>query len=105
MSTNLFVAILSSTVLTKGTFVCDAMPFPKDLVGIPHYVGHPATKALLDALGALPAPEKLFGGLEIGQSFLAVPLANNPRDNAGMTRDIAIANASQLVAKLVTRIA
>lgn len=99
-----FKAILSSTVLTDGTFQCETVPFPKDLTGTPHYVGHPATKALIEALGATPAPEKLFRGLEVGQSYLAVPLANNPRAE-GYTADTAVNDVSQLTAKKVTRIA
>lgn len=97
-------AILSSTVLTDGTFHCETVPFPKDLAGVPHYVGHPATKALIEALGATPAPTKLFGGLDVGQSYLAVPLANNPRAG-GYTADTAVSDVSQLTAKVVTRIA
>lgn len=99
-----FTAILSSTVLTDGTFKCETIPFPKGLAGTPHYVGHPATKALLEALGAVPAPTKLFGGLEVDQSFLAVPLANNPRAE-GYTADTAVSDVGQLTAKVVTRIA
>lgn len=99
-----FMAILSSTVLTEGTFECKTVPFPTDLTGTQHYVGHPATKALLEALGANPAPTKLFGGLEVGQSFLAVPLASNPRAD-GYTADTAVSDVSQLTAKVVTRIA
>lgn len=99
-----YVAILSSTVLTDGTFTCQTIEFPKELTGVPHYVGHPATKGLIEALGAVPAPEKLFKGLEVGQSFLAVPLALNPRAE-GYTADTAVSDVSQLRAKLVTRTA
>jgi len=100
----MFVAILSSTVLTDGTFTCQTVPFPASLEGVPHYVGHPATKSLLEALGATPAPTKLFSGLEVGQVYLAVPLASNPRAE-GWTADTAVADVSQLTAKVVTRIA
>ncbi len=99
-----FKVILSSTVLTEGTFTCKNVPFPADLTGIPHYVGHPATKALLDALGAEKSPESLFGGLEVGESYLAVPLATSPRAD-GWTKDTAIDDITALQAKLITRIA
>jgi hypothetical protein len=97
------VCILSSTVLTDGTFECSNVPFPKTLVGVPHYVGHPGTKALIEALGAVLAPTKLFGGLEVGESYLAVPLAQNPREG-GYTVDTAVSDVSELTAKLVTRV-
>lgn len=99
-----FVAILSSTVLTDGTFQCETISFPNDLSGVPHYVGHPDTKALIEALGAVQATEKLFDGLEIGESYLAVPLANNKRE-AGWTVNQAVSDLSQLTAKLVRRVA
>lgn len=98
------VAILSSTVLTGGVFVCENIPFPQELGRIPHYVGHPATKGLVEALGAVPAPTKLFGGLAVGESYLAIPLAVNPRAE-GYTADTAVNDVSQLQAKLVTRLA
>lgn len=99
-----FVAILSSTVLTPGTFRAEEIPFPASLEGIPHYVGHPATRSLVEALGAEKASETLFGGLEVGQSYLAIPLQRNPREG-GYTQDIAISDTSELKAMLVTRIA
>lgn len=98
------VAILSSTVLTDGVFECRTIPFPGDLADTPHYVGHPDTKALIEELGAVQAPTKLFTGLEVGESFLAVPLANNQRAE-GWTVHQAVADINQLTAKLVTRIA
>lgn len=103
MATRNFVAIVSSTILTDGTFVCETISFPQDLAGVPHYVGHPATKGLIEALGATQAPTKFFGGLEVGESYLAVPLANNPRSE-GYTTDLAISDISELTAKKVTRI-
>lgn len=98
------VAVLSSTVLTDGVFACHTVDFPASLAGVPHYVGHPATKVLLEALGAEQAPSRLFTGLEVGESYLAVPLAQNERPD-GMTRDTAISDAIALHAKMVTRLA
>lgn len=99
-----FVAVLSSTILTDGTFECQTVNFPASLAGVSHYVGHPATKGLIEALGAIPAPTKLFGGLKVGESYLAVPLAVNPRVE-GYTVDTAVADVSQLTARIVTRVA
>ena len=101
---NNIVAILSSTVLTDGTFECQTIQFPTDLAGVPHFVGHPATKSLLETLGAVQSGQRLFGGLNVGESFLAVPLAHNERPE-GMTVDTAIEDVSQLTAKIVRRVA
>jgi hypothetical protein len=68
------VAILSTTVLPiDGTYsvkrieLCDTV----SIIGVPHYVGHPATKEIVESLGAVPAESKLFTGLLPGQSALA----------------------------------
>lgn len=99
-----FVAILSSPIgFPGGTFSFEEVSFPTDLTDVTHYVGHPATKALIEALGAVPTSEKKFSGLEVGQSYLAVPLALNPRTE-GWTTNTAVSDVSQLKAVLVTRV-
>lgn len=98
------VAILTSTVLTDGTFTCRTVDFPESLHGVPHYVGHPGTRAVVEALGAHAAAERLFAGLAVGETYLAVPLAQNARPD-GVTVEVAVDTTSQLTAKLVTRIA
>lgn len=98
-----FVAILSTTILTVGDFRVEQIAFPESLAGIPHYVGHPETKALIEELGAQQAPEKLFTGLQVGETYLAVPLANNKRE-AGWTVHQAVAGVHELRAMRVTRI-
>lgn len=96
-------AILSSPIcFSGGTFSADDVPMP-DVTGIPHYVGHPATRALLDAAGAVFTPGR-YAGPEVGESFIAVPLALNPRAE-GYTSDTAVADLSQLRVILVTRVA
>ncbi len=100
----MIVAILSTTVLPlDGTYRVGTIPFPASLAGIPHYIGHPATKALIEALGAVPAPTKLFAGQEVGEVVLAVPLAANARDG-GWTLDQAVSDISALKARLVIRL-
>ena len=97
------VAVLSSTVLTEGTFKCQDVGFADvDLAGVPSFVGHPDTKTLLERLGVESVPG-LFLGLSVGESFLAVPLANNKRE-PGWTVDQAVAGLGELRAKLVTRL-
>ncbi len=99
------VAGLSSTVINvKGTYEVEiGLEMPETLSGLPHYVGHPSTKTLLDALGAEKVPG-LFGGLAIGESFLAFPIVN-PRGDGEWTVDRALASRDELGVTLITRIA
>ena len=98
------VAILSSALaFAGGVYKSEDVEFPTDLTGIPSYCGHPNTKALLTALGAEYAPGR-WQGPQVGESFLAVPLARNERAD-GFTVDTAIETIAELSAILVTRIA
>ncbi len=102
--------ILSTPLGFPGqVLVFDEIPFPKDLYGMISYVGHPSTRALVEALGATTDttgangnPGK-FAGLAVGESYLAVPLASNPRTE-GWTANVAIESIAELKAILVTRI-
>lgn len=74
-------AILSTTILPlDGTYKVWTLRGEArtevlcSLKGIPHYVGHPDTKAIVEAFGAVPAPTKLFAGLEVGERALCVPI-------------------------------
>ena len=77
----MFKAILSTTVLPiDGSYRVSTLKGAERegalaaLAGVPHYVGHPDTKKIVEALGATPAPSKLFGGLEIGEQALCFPI-------------------------------
>ena len=62
-----FKAVLSTTVLPlDGVYEITTLPPGEipDITGVPHYIGHPATKAIVESLGAVPADSKLFPGLE-----------------------------------------
>jgi hypothetical protein len=97
------VAVLSSTVLgIDGVYRRQEVNFP-NIEGVVHFVGHPNTKALIEGLGAVPSTEKLFSGLEVGQAFLAVPLAQNPREE-GWTKDTAVLSVTELKAVVITRV-
>lgn len=81
------VAVLSSTVLSKeGTYqyvTFESMPLlPK---GIPHYMGHPATRHILDSVGCTYTPG-YFPGLEVGQAYLTCQL-RDPRKGSEFTKD------------------
>ena len=102
----MFKAILSSPIGFAGSTVqFTEVDFPSNLAGYPHFVGHPATKQLLGSLGAEFTPGR-FAGLEIGESFLAVPLAptQSPRPD-GMTAEAVTVDTSKLKAIVCTRIA
>ncbi len=98
------VAALSSTVINRtGQYeVTVGLDLPESLAGVPHYVGHPSTKAVLDSIGAEKVPG-LFNGLEVGESFLAFPIVN-PRGDAEWTIDRALESRDEIRVTLVTRI-
>lgn len=73
------------------------------MTGCRHYVGHPATRQLLEALGAEYVPGR-WAGPAVGESYLAVPLAQNAREG-GYTIDAAIESIAALRAILCTRLA
>ena len=100
----MFNAILSSPIGFAGqTINFKEVAFPTDLSGIISYVGHPSTKELLAGLGAEYVGGK-YMGCEVGESYLAVPLADNKREG-GYTNDAAIDSVKSLKAILCTRVA
>ncbi len=95
--------IVSSPLGFVGTTIkFENIEFPKSLRGCVSYVGHPATKLLLEALGASTAVGK-WEGPQIGESYIAVPLAQNTREG-GYTKDQAVESTAQLSAVLCTRV-
>lgn len=71
-------AVLSTTVLPlDGVYSVETLQKGEipDLVGVPHYIGHPSTKAIVEGLGAVPAPTKLFPGLQPGEQAVCFPIA------------------------------
>ena len=114
MANSKFVAILSTTVLPiDGTYevrtLCNAEREEclSALAGTVHYTGHPDTKAIVEALGAVPAPTKLFKGLEVGEAALCVPIKQglSTRASVGFTIHQAIEEVSTLDVRVMTRIA
>lgn len=73
-----FKAVLSTTVLPKdGIYSVKTVSFDevKNLFqGVPHYIGHPATKEIVEKLGAVQAPSNLFEGLNEGEYALVVSI-------------------------------
>ena len=75
-------AILSTTLLQQnGTYTYEQMDTPPDVTGVPHYVGHPATRHLLDKAGAVYTPG-LFGGINPGESFVVAQLKDARKGQA-----------------------
>ena len=97
------VAVLSSTVINvSGEYKVEVNVALPDIKGLPSYVGHPDTAALLAALGANKVGG-LFQGLAVGESFIAVPLAN-PNRSEGWVVDQALSGLDQIRVTRVTRI-
>lgn len=106
-------AILSTTVLPlDGTYnVRTVQGAERDALlnciipGVPHYIGHPDTKAIVEALGAVPAPTKLFAGLQVGEQCVCFPIKQglSTRATEGFTVHQAIAEVSTLDVRVVTR--
>lgn len=78
-------AVLTTTVLPlDGTYRVFTLPrgAVPNLYGIPHYVGHPATRDIVERLGAVPAPTKLFPGLQPGERAICFPIAQGKSNRA-----------------------
>ena len=97
------VVVSSPLGFAGATIHFEEVPFPASLAGMVSYVGHPATKALLEALGVETVTGR-WQGPEVGESYLAVPLANNQRPE-GWTTNAAVESVAELKAILCTRIA
>ena len=85
-----------------ATIQFEEVAFPQSLEGCRSYVGHPATRALLEALGAEFVPGR-WDGPAVGESYLSVPLARNEREG-GWTKDVAVKSVAQLRAIRCTRV-
>lgn len=82
------IAVLSSTVLiSTGAYnYTEVAPgHTPDLTGLPHHVGHPATRHLVEAAGAT-YKSGLFAGLAPGEAFYVAQLRNS-RKGAEFTKD------------------
>ena len=69
------VAVLSTTVLPiDGVYSVKTVNFVPNVQDVPHYIGHPDTKQLVEQLGAVQAESRLFNGLEVGQIAVCFPI-------------------------------
>jgi hypothetical protein len=76
------------------------------LGGVVHFIGHPDTKAIVEAIGAVPSQTKLFTGLGVGASCVCFPIKQglSSRGTDGFTVHQAISEIDTLDVRVVTRI-
>ena len=101
------VAILSTTVLPlDGTYKVATLTEVPNISGVSHYIGHPDTKAIVEELGAVPAPSKLFLGLQVGESALTFAIAQgkSKRATEGVTTPNQAVTIEDLSIRVVTRV-
>lgn len=109
-----FVCILSTTILPiDGTYAVKTLiswareDVLENLSGLPHYIGHPDTKKIVETLGATTAPTKLFTGLEVGETAICFPIKQglSSRASEGFTNPHqAIEEIETLDVRVITRI-
>lgn len=102
------VAVLSTTVLpVDGVYeVCTVDPASVDIVGVPHYIGHPATKAIVESLGAVPAQSNLFPGLNPGEMAVCFAIAQgkSTRRENGFTTPHQDVSLNDLTCRVIRRV-
>lgn len=108
------VAILSTTILPlDGVYRVETThgevreTLLSSLSGVAHYIGHPDTKTLVEALGAVAAPTKLFSGLAVGEAAVCFPIKQglSSRATNGFTSPHqAIEEIDTLDLRIITRI-
>jgi hypothetical protein len=102
------VAILSTTVLPlDGTYKITTIdPGSVNVTGVPHYIWHPDTKAIVEAMGAIPAETKLFSGLQSGQSAFCFSIAQGKSTRVvdGFTTPHQTVTAADLTCRIITRV-
>jgi hypothetical protein len=104
----MFKAVLSTTVLPlDGIYEVKTLA-PADLpsvVGVPHYIGHPATREIVESLGAVQSESRLFTGLAPGEKAVCFPIqqGKSSRIEEGKTVDQTVSLAD-LSVRVITRI-
>jgi hypothetical protein len=103
------IAILSTTVLPKdGIYAVHQVENLSqiNLQGVPHYIGHPATKQIVESLGAVQAPTRLFTGLEVGETALCFAIAQgkSTRTTQGFTSPHQDVTLDDLAVQVIVRL-
>ena len=105
----MFVAVLSTTVLpVDGTYRVFTLPPGEipSLAGALHYIGHPDTKTIVEAFGAVPSPTKLFPGLAVGEQAICFPIqqGKSTRTTEGFTTPHQDVSLKDLQVRVITRL-
>ncbi len=84
------VAVLSTTVLPQdGLYVVgEANINEVNIKDVPHYIGHPATKEIVEQLGAVQAPNKLFEGLKVGETAVCFAIKQGLSSRAALGKTV-----------------
>lgn len=102
------VAVLSTTVLpVDGVYeVRTVDPGTVDIKGVPHYIGHPATRQVVEEMGAVPASSNLFPGLEPGQTAVCFAIAQgkSTRREQGFTSPHQDVTLDDLTCRVIRRL-
>lgn len=109
MQKNKIVAVLSTTVLpVDGTYQVETLPAGQlpEIKGVPHYIGHPDTRTIVEDLGAVPAPTKLFAGLQPGEQAVCFPIQQGKSTRAvdGFTSPHQNVDINDLSVRVITRL-
>ena len=105
---NIYKAVLSTTVLPlDGQYKVVELKTLPNIKGVPHYIGHPDTRAIVEALGAVKADSNLFEGLEVGESCLCFSIKQgmSTRKDDGFTSPHQHVDMSMLTVRQLTRVA
>jgi hypothetical protein len=100
-------AILSTTILPlDGNYAVQTLDTIPEIGGIAHYIGHPATKEIVEQLGAVQAASKLFTGLAVGETAIAVSIKQgmSTRATEGFTTPHQDVDMSMLTFRVITRL-
>lgn len=103
------VAVLSTTVLPlDGVYQVETLPKGElpNITDIPHFIGHPDTKQIVEALGSVPASTKLFVGLNSGEQAVAFPIqqGKSTRATEGFTSPHQEVSIDDLQVRVITRL-
>ncbi len=102
-----YTALLSTTILPKdGLYEILTLEYIPEIKDVPHYIGHPSTKEIVEELGAIPAPTKMFTGLDIQERVIACSIkpgrSSRPLEGKTVDQDVTL---EDLQFRLIIRLA
>lgn len=102
-----FAAALSTTVLPlDGVYKVETTQEIPDLTRVPHYIGHPDTKAIVESLGAVQAESRLFSGLQPGEKAVCFPIqqGKSSRKDDGFSSPHQAVGLEDLQMRIISRL-